>query len=108
MGTRLESLDRFAVRMEPAQIVATGTPKMGHGLVAPARRRRDASPSPGCAPGTTSATSTDSPIKQLYEQNAGTVHGKQELEGEWIWHLEGDLLKRAWWRYYPPQTKQRD
>ena len=94
----------FAVRMEPAQIVATGTPKMGHGLVRQlieddtvvvTRMRTDDNLD----------NLTANAIKQLYEQYSGTIRGRQELDGEWISHLEGDALKRAWWRYYLPQRK---
>lgn len=91
---------RLAVRKDPALIVATGTPKMGHPLVAllvndnriPVSRLRTSD---------NVANLTEAALEAFYEEYAGTVLGKQELDGEWIMALEGDLLKRAWWKYYP-------
>jgi predicted phage terminase large subunit-like protein len=94
----------FAVRLEPAQIVATGTPKMGHGLV----KQLVDDDSVTKTRMSTNSNRDNLPahvIKQLYEENKGTVRGRQELDGEWIAYLEGDALKRAWWRYYLPQQK---
>jgi predicted phage terminase large subunit-like protein len=94
----------FAVRLEPAQIVATGTPKMGHGLV----KQLVDDDSVIKTRMSTNSNRDNLPahvIKQLYEENKGTVRGRQELDGEWIAYLEGDALKRAWWRYYLPQQK---
>ncbi len=96
-----ESLS-FAVRLEPAQIVATGTPKMGHGLV----RQLVADETVFKTRMRTKDNAQNLPahvIKKLYEENKGTLRGKQELDGEWISALEGDALKRAWWRYYDKQ-----
>jgi predicted phage terminase large subunit-like protein len=95
---------RLAVRKDPALIVATGTPKMGHPLVAllvsddriPVSRLRTSD---------NVANLTPAALEAFYEEYAGTVLGKQELDGEWIMALEGDLLKRAWWNYYPARTK---
>ena len=94
----------FAVRLEPAQIVATGTPKMGHGLV---RQLVD-----DYTVQKTRMRTVDNQhnlpahvIKKLYEENKGTLRGRQELDGEWIAALEGDALKRAWWRYYSPMKR---
>jgi len=94
----------FAVRHDPAKIVVTGTPKMGHGLVkllvedpkVPVSRFRTVD----------NVHNLDQiAVKELYERYAGTRLGKQELDGEWIAALEGDLLKRAWWRYYSPRER---
>lgn len=94
----------FAVRNSPARIVATGTPKMGHPLVkqlvddpsVPVSRMRTSD----------NVANLDSrAVADLYAQYAGTRLGQQELEGEWIAALEGDLLKRSWWRYYEPQRR---
>ena len=97
---------RFAVRHDPAKIVATGTPKMGHPLIAslvndprvPVSRLRTSDNAANLSPAA---------LEAFYEEFGGTRLGQQELDGEWIMALEGDLLKRAWWRYYPPR-KQRE
>ena len=96
-----ESLS-FAVRLEPAQIVATGTPKMGHGLV----RQLVDDESVIKTRMRTKDNAENLPahvIAKLYAENKGTIRGKQELDGEWISALEGDALKRSWWRYYDRQ-----
>jgi predicted phage terminase large subunit-like protein len=94
----------FAVRMEPARIVATGTPKMGHGLV------RQLVEDPTCVK--TRMRMADNignlpehVVARFYEENKGSFRGRQELDGEWIAALEGDALKRAWWKYYEPQQR---
>jgi predicted phage terminase large subunit-like protein len=89
----------FAVRHEPARIVATGTPKMGHGLVRQLMEDESV---------IVTAMRTDdnienlhpAAIKEYYERYGGSLRGRQELEGEWISAIEGDALKRSWWRYY--------
>jgi phage terminase large subunit-like protein len=94
----------FAVRIHPARIVATGTPKMGHGLVrhfiesekVPISRLRMVD---------NVANLSDGAIEELHAAYNGTMLGKQELEGEWIDQIEGDLLKRAWWRYYDDRLR---
>jgi predicted phage terminase large subunit-like protein len=89
----------FAVRHAPAKIVATGTPKMGHGLV------KTLVDDPN-VPKSQMRTSDNvknlnaSAVKELYGKYAGTRLGSQELDGEWLEAIEGDMLKRAWWRYY--------
>ena len=97
---------RFAVRHGEAKIVATGTPKMGHPLVAllvndprvPVARMKTSDNKANLSPAA---------LEAFYEEYGSTRLGQQELDGEWIMALEGDLLKRAWWRYYPPR-KQRE
>jgi phage terminase large subunit-like protein len=96
-----ESL-RFAVRIAPARIVATGTPKMGHGLVRYLVGAEEVV--------VTRMTMQDNRqnldpvvVEELMAQYAGTRLGLQELEGQWFEGLEGDLLRRADWRYYPPE-----
>jgi predicted phage terminase large subunit-like protein len=92
----------FAVRHEPGRIVVSGTPKMGHGLVrqlvedksVPVTRMRTSDNVGNLHPAA---------IRELYERYGGTRLGQQELEGEWISAIEGDALKRAWWRYYEPK-----
>jgi phage terminase large subunit-like protein len=98
-----ESLS-FAVRLEPAQIVATGTPKMGHGLVRQLVED-DSVVKTRMSTFDNEKNLTQAAIDDLLRRNKGTVRGRQELDGEWIAALEGDALKRAWWRYYEPQTR---
>jgi predicted phage terminase large subunit-like protein len=96
---------RFAVRHDQAKIVATGTPKMGHPLVAelvndhrvPVSRLKTSDNKANLAPAA---------LEAFYEEFGGTRLGAQELDGEWIMALEGDLLKRAWWKYYPHRRKE--
>lgn len=92
----------FAVRLEPARIVATGTPKMGHGLV-----RQLVEDQSVVVTRMRTADNVDNlpkwVVDSLYEEFGGTRRGAQELDGEWISALEGDLLKRSWWRYYDPK-----
>jgi predicted phage terminase large subunit-like protein len=90
----------FAVRHEPSRIVATGTPKMGHGLVKllvdddhiPKSRMRTSDNLVNLNPGA---------VRELYTKYGGTRLGEQELEGEWLEAIEGDMLKRAWWKFFP-------
>jgi predicted phage terminase large subunit-like protein len=98
---------RFAVRHGQAKIVATGTPKMGHPLVAslvndqrvPVSRLKTSDNKANLAPAA---------LEAFYEEFGGTRLGAQELDGEWIMALEGDLLKRAWWKYYPERKQRED
>jgi predicted phage terminase large subunit-like protein len=93
-----ESLS-FAVRHEPSKIVATGTPKMGHGLVkilvedpqVPKSRMRTSDNLVNLNPAA---------VRDLYTKYGGTRLGEQELEGEWLEAIEGDMLKRAWWKFF--------
>ena len=94
----------FAVRFEPAQIVATGTPKMGHGLV----RQLVEDPEVIVTRMRTSDNIGNLPpavVADFYKRYGDTRLGKQELDGEWIAALEGDLLKRSWWRFYQPRQR---
>jgi phage terminase large subunit-like protein len=96
-----ESL-RFAVRIAPAKIVATGTPKMGHGLV---RYLVNADEVVITRMATTDnvANLDQVVIDELLSQYRGSRLGLQELEGQYFEGMEGDLLRRADWRYYPPE-----
>lgn len=96
----------FAVRHEPGKIVATGTPKMGHGLV---KLLVDDPLVPKSQMHTSDnvANLLPSAVKDLYVKYGGTRLGQQELEGEWLEAIEGDMLKRAWWRYYDPKLVSR-
>ena len=89
----------FAIRFAPGRIVATGTPKMGHGLVR--QLVEDAKVIKSRMRTADNAHNLDArSLAALVEENQGTIKGKQELDGEWISAIEGDALKRAWWRYY--------
>ncbi len=80
----------FAIRLEPGLIVATGTPKTGHGLV------RELLGDPAVvvtrmrmldnAPNLHEAT-----VQMLTDKWAGTRRGRQELEGEFIEDVAGAL-----------------
>ncbi len=41
-------------------------------------------------------------VRDLYTKYGGTRLGSQELDGEWLEAIEGDMLKRAWWKFYDP------
>jgi len=91
---------RFAVRMAPARIVATGTPKMAHPLIAHLlespnvveTHMRTVDNQANLDPGA---------LADLLEQYGGSTLGRQELEGEYIEALEGSILKRTDWQWYP-------
>lgn len=91
----------FAVRHAPARIVATGTPKMGHGLV---KLLVDDNTIPKARMRTSDnlANLNSAAVRELYTKYSGTRLGSQELDGEWLEAIEGDMLKRAWWKYYDP------
>jgi phage terminase large subunit-like protein len=80
----------FAVRKAPARIIATGTPKAGHGLVAllvadstvPKSRLRTRD---------NLANLSAEAVTDLEARYAGTRRGLQELEGELIDDVEGAL-----------------
>lgn len=92
----------FAVRHEPGKIVATGTPKMGHGLVK-ILVEDEKIPKSQMHTSDNVQNLHPSAVKELYVKYGGTRLGSQELEGEWLEAIEGDMLKRAWWRYYDPK-----
>ena len=94
-----------AVRLDPGRIVATGTPKMGHPLV---RVLVDDEKVPVSHMHTSDnvANLSRETIEDLYSHYPeGSLLRRQELEGEWIAALEGDLLKRSWWRYYDQRPR---
>lgn len=93
---------RPAIRFAPARIIATGTPKMGHPLIGYLLDEK----TPHVA--RTHMRTIDnmanlegSAISDMFEEWDGTVLGRQELEGEYIAALEGEILRREDWRYYP-------
>lgn len=91
---------QFAVRMAPGRIVATGTPKMAHPLIAQLLS------SPTVVE--THMRTVDNEanldahaLADLLEMYGGSTLGRQELEGEYIEALEGAILRRTDWRWYP-------
>lgn len=87
----------FAVRLEPGIIIATGTPKMGHGLV---KRLLFGDPELGIEPAEhrthmrmvdNIANLSPAIVSKLLARYDGTTLGKQELEGEYLEDVEGAL-----------------
>ena len=87
----------FAVRLEPGVIVATGTPKAGHGLV---KRLLFGDPELGipAADHLTHMRMRDNlanlsatVITRLEQRYQGSTLGRQELEGEYLEDVEGAL-----------------
>lgn len=93
----------FAVRIEPAKIIATGTPKRGHPLV----KRLMGDPDVGKTVVRTldnAANLAQSALDSLLKRFAGTELGRQELEGEVLTDVPGALVKREQIQYgQPPQ-----
>lgn len=84
---------RFAVRLFPARIIATGTPKRGHPLVK--ALMTDASVHKTLLLTLDNADNLDPALlSELIEKYAGTTIGRQELEGEVLQDVEGALWKR--------------
>ena len=91
---------RFAVRMAPSRIVATGTPKMAHPLVA----QLLASPNVVETHMRTidnAANLDPAALEDLLATYGGSTLGRQELEGEFIEAMEGEVLQRRFWNWYP-------
>ena len=87
----------FAVRMDPACLIATGTPKAGHGLV---KRLLHGDPAHHIPPAdlcavmrTTDNLDNLSPVAaaRLLARYGGSTLGRQELEGELLTEVEGAL-----------------
>jgi phage terminase large subunit-like protein len=87
----------FAVRLDPAVIVATGTPKAGHGLV---KRLIGGDPDLGLPPAdlVTKMRMADNidnlsrhQVDRLMARYGGTSLGRQELDGELLDEVEGAL-----------------
>ncbi len=94
---------RPAIREEPGLIIATGTPKMGHQLVeyliesprVAVTLMKTIDNVENLDPGT---------VQDLYAEYAGSTLGRQELDGEYIAALEGSILRRTDWRWYPKES----
>ena len=84
---------RYAVRLSPARIVATGTPKRGHPLVK--ALMADPAVSKTLLRTSDNAANLDPALlAELYAKYGGTTLGRQELEGEILEDVPGALWHR--------------
>ena len=85
---------RFAVRLAPARIVATGTPKRGHPLVK--ALMADPSVVKTLLRTEDNAANLDPEmLRELIAKYGGTTLGRQELEGEILTDVPGALWRRS-------------
>jgi predicted phage terminase large subunit-like protein len=92
---------RYAVRLAPARIVATGTPKAGHPLVR--SLMSDDSVHKSLLRTIDNVANLDADfIAELYEKYGGTQLGRQELGGELIEEMEGALWRHSYFEYNQP------
>jgi phage terminase large subunit-like protein len=85
---------RYAVRLSPARIVATGTPKRGHPLVK--MLMADPTVHKTLLRTSDNAANLDPALlDELYAKYGGTTLGRQELEGEILDDVPGALWRRA-------------
>lgn len=91
----------FAVRLAPGAIIATGTPKAGHGLV---KRLMHGDPEKGIPPADHHShmrmadnleNLSQHMVDRLVGRYSGTTLGRQELEGELLDEVEGALWTTA-------------
>lgn len=80
----------FAVRLPPARIIATGTPKAGHGLVR-LLVNDPAVPKSRLRTRDNLANLDAATVADLEHRFAGTRRGRQELEGEFLTDVDGAL-----------------
>jgi phage terminase large subunit-like protein len=85
---------RYAVRLSPARIVATGTPKRGHPLVR-ALMADDGVVKTLLRTSDNAANLDPRLLEELYAKYGGTTLGRQELEGEILDDVPGALWRRA-------------
>lgn len=97
----------FALRLAPARVVATGTPKMGHGLVK--RLLEDDTVVVTLLRTLDNAENLDpGAVQALIDRYQGTTLGRQELDGEFVEDVEGalwtaGLIESAGrWSTHPP------
>lgn len=96
--TAWEESIRYAVRLTPARIVATGTPKRGHPLVK--ALMKDATIPKTLLRTMDNAANLDAAfLGELIAKYGGTTLGRQELEGEVLEDAEGALWKRDMLRH---------
>lgn len=84
---------RYAVRLSPARIIATGTPKRGHPLVR-ALMADDAVDKTLLKTSDNAANLDPALLAELYSKYGGTTLGRQELEGEILDDVPGALWRR--------------
>jgi phage terminase large subunit-like protein len=84
----------FAVRMEPARIIVTGTPKKGHPLV---KRLLHDQRVPVSRMSLRDNVRNLDPafVQDIIERYAGSMLGRQEIEGEWVEDVSGALWERS-------------
>lgn len=95
---------RYAVRLAPARIIATGTPKMGHALVK-ALMVDDAVHKTLLRTRDNAANLDPHLLDELYAAYAGTRLGRQELEGEILDDVPGALWTRKMIDYHEPAQR---
>ena len=86
---------RYAVRHDPARIVADGTPKRGHGLVR-LLNGDDAIPKSRLRTFDNVENLNRFTVEGWVRQYGGTALGRQELEGEVLEDVPGAAWQRAW------------
>lgn len=99
---------RYAVRLPPSRIIATGTPKAGHPLVK--ALMADETVHKTLLRTMDNVANLDAAfIAEQYARWGGTQRGRQELEGEIIEEVEGALWMRSMFeiRKPSPQTTTR-
>jgi phage terminase large subunit-like protein len=101
--TAWEESIAFAVRIDPALIIATGTPKRGHPLVK--KLMADETVSKTVVRTMDNAANLSRiALEELQRRYAGTELGRQELEGDVLSDVPGALVKREQIQYgQPPQ-----
>lgn len=94
----------FAVRLAPARIIATGTPKRGHKLVR--KLITDPAVRQSLVKTVDNKDNLDpSFLADILARYAGTTLGRQELEGEQLEDVPGALWRREIIRYQAPPRK---
>ena len=96
---------QFAVRLAPARIIATGTPKRGHRLVR--QLIDDPTVAKSLVRTMDNAANLDpSALEEFLRRYRGTTLGRQELEGEMLSEVPGALWSREIIRYRPAQMRK--
>src|SRR5947207_145760 len=83
----------YAVRIDPARIVATGTPKRGHPLVK-LLLHDDSVQTTRMRTADNAVNLSSAALADLQRRYAGTELGRQELEGEELTDVPGALVRR--------------
>ena len=98
--TAWEESIAFAVRIDPARIVATGTPKRGHPLVRKLLHD-ERIPTTRLRTFDNAANLSRTALDELVRRYGGTDLGRQELEGEELEEVEGAQVRRDMIVYRP-------